>query len=152
MLAESGAVVEYIIAKYGNGRLALNSGHPDFEQFLYWYHFANGTLQANMGRNMILNRLKLADDNPMLLSTKARVDRAFDLVDARTQRSGISGGQRVHRGGHHDGLLAHHHALFPALRSRRCPNIVRYLARIGARPAYRRAMEKGDPGMALLLT
>jgi glutathione S-transferase len=34
----------------------------------------------------------------------------------------------------------------------RCPNIVKYLARIGARPAYRRAMEKGDPGMALLLT
>ena len=34
----------------------------------------------------------------------------------------------------------------------RCPNIVGYLARIGARPAYRRAMEKGDPGMPLLLT
>ena len=34
----------------------------------------------------------------------------------------------------------------------RCPNVVTYLARIGARPAYRRAMEKGDPGMALLLT
>jgi glutathione S-transferase len=34
----------------------------------------------------------------------------------------------------------------------RCPNVVRYLGRIGARPAYRRAMEKGDPGMALLLS
>jgi glutathione S-transferase len=34
----------------------------------------------------------------------------------------------------------------------RCPNVVKYLARIGARPAYRRAMEKGDPGMALLLS
>ena len=34
----------------------------------------------------------------------------------------------------------------------RCSNIVRYLGRIGARPAYRRAMEKGDPGMSLLLT
>lgn len=32
------------------------------------------------------------------------------------------------------------------------PNIVRYLARIGARPAYQRAMAKGDPGMALLLS
>ena len=62
VLAESGAVVEYIIAKYGNGRLALTSRDADFAQFLYWFHFANGTLQANMGRNMILNRLKLADD------------------------------------------------------------------------------------------
>ena len=63
VLAESGAVVEYIIAKYGNGRLALTSRDPHFRKFLYWFHFANGTLQANMGRNMILNRLKLADDN-----------------------------------------------------------------------------------------
>jgi glutathione S-transferase len=34
----------------------------------------------------------------------------------------------------------------------RCPNIVGYLGRISQRPAYRRAMEKGDPGMALLLS
>ena len=57
VLAESGAVVEYIIAKYGKGRLTLSADHPDFAPFLYWYHFANGTLQAGMGRLMILNRL-----------------------------------------------------------------------------------------------
>jgi glutathione S-transferase len=32
----------------------------------------------------------------------------------------------------------------------RCQNVVKYLGRIGARPPYQRAMEKGDPGMALL--
>src|SRR2546430_4610201 len=58
VLAESGAIVTYIIARYGEGRLALTYGHPDFAQFLYWFHFANGTLQANMGRSMILARLK----------------------------------------------------------------------------------------------
>ena len=35
---------------------------------------------------------------------------------------------------------------------KRCPNIILYLGRIAERPAYRRAMEKGDPGMALLLS
>jgi glutathione S-transferase len=84
VLAESGAVVEYIVARYGNGRLTLRADHPDFAQFLYWFHFTNGTLQANMGRLMMLTRLKPASDNPVLLATKARVDRAFDLVDART--------------------------------------------------------------------
>jgi glutathione S-transferase len=79
VLAESGAVVEYIIAKYGKGRLTLSADHPDFAQFLYWFHFANGTLQANMGRLMLMNRLELADDNQILLGTRARVDRAFDL-------------------------------------------------------------------------
>src|ERR1700739_1335687 len=83
VLAESGAVVEYIIAKYGNGRLELAADHPDFAQFLYWFNFANGTLQASMGRLMIPNRLKLADDNQILLASRERVGRAFDLIDAR---------------------------------------------------------------------
>ena len=87
VLAESGAVVDYIIAKYGHGRLALKPDHPDFAPYLYWLHFANGTLQPSMGRCMTLNRLKLADDNPVQLAMKARLDRAFDLVDARTREA-----------------------------------------------------------------
>ncbi|MHC2324808.1 glutathione S-transferase [Bradyrhizobium diazoefficiens] len=54
VLAESGAIVDYIMARYGNGRLVLRPDDPDFAQFLYWFHFANGTLQAGMGRLMIL--------------------------------------------------------------------------------------------------
>ncbi len=152
VLAESGAVVEYIIAKYGNGRLTLSSDHPDFAQYLYWFHFANGTLQANMGRNMILNRLKLADDNPILLATKTRVDRAFDLVDARTREAEYLAGTEFTSADIMMGFSLTTMRYFLPYDLKRCPNIVRYLARIGARPAYRRAMEKGDPGMALLLT
>ena len=151
VLAESGAVVEYIIAKYGNGRLTLNPGHRDFAQFLYWYHFANGTLQAAMGRSMILNRLKPADDNPILLASKARVDRAFDLVDARTREADYLAGAEFTSADIMMGFSLTTMRYFLPYDLGRCPNIVRYLARIGARPAYRRAMEKGDPGMALLL-
>ena len=152
VLAESGAVVDYIMAKYGNGRLALNSGHRDFAQYLYWFHFANGTLQANMGRNMILNRLKLADDNPILLATKTRVDRAFDLVDARTREAEYLAGSEFTAADIMMGFSLTTMRYFLPYDLKRCPNILGYLARIGARPAYRRAMEKGDPGMALLLT
>src|SRR6201996_9323418 len=87
VLAESGAIVDYIMAKYGKGRLTVGPDDPGFAQFLYWFHFANGTLQANMGRLMLLNRLKLPDDNPVLAATRARVDRAFDLVDARVSEA-----------------------------------------------------------------
>jgi glutathione S-transferase len=152
VLAESGAVVEYIIAKYGNGRLALNSSHRDFAQFLYWYHFANGTLQAAMGRGLILNRVKPADDNPVLLASKARIDRAFDLVDARTREAEYLAGAEFTSADIMIGFSLTTMRYFLPYDLGRCPNIVRYLARIGARPAYRRAMEKGDPGMALLLT
>jgi glutathione S-transferase len=152
VLAESGAVVEYIIAKYGNGRLALNSAHRDFAQFLYWYHFANGTLQAAMGRSMILNRLKLVDDNPILLASKGRLDRAFNLVDARTREVEYLAGTEFTSADIMIGFSLTTMRYFMPYDLGRCPNIVRYLARIGARPAYRRAMEKGDPEMALLLT
>jgi glutathione S-transferase len=152
VLAESGAVVEYIIAKYGDGRLALNSGHRDFAQYLYWFHFANGTLQANMGRNMILNRLKLAGDIPLLLATRTRVDRAFDLVEARTRETEYLAGGEFTAADIMMGFSLTTMRYFLPYDLARCPNIVRYLARISARPAYRRAMEKGDPGMALLLT
>ena len=152
VLAESGAVVEYIVAKYGNGRLTLRADDPDFAQFLYWFHFANGTLQASMGRLMILSRLRLADDNPILLATKARVDRAFDLVDARTREAEYLAGSAFTTADIMIGFSLTTMRYFQPYDLARCPNILRYLARIGAREGYRRAMDKGDPGMALLLT
>lgn len=152
VLAESGAVVEYIIAKYGNGRLRLSPEHPDFAPFLYWFHFANGTLQAQMGRSMILNRLNLASDNPILLATRERVDRAFDLVDARLGEAEYLAGSEFTSADIMIGFSLTTMRYFLPYDIARCPNVVRYLAGVGQRPAYRRAMEKGDPGMALLLT
>jgi len=152
VLAESGAVVDYIIAKYGKGRLTPASSDPAFAQFAYWFHFANGTLQATMGRLMILNRLKLADDNPILAATRTRVDRAFDLVDARARDAEHLAGSAFTTADIMMGFSLTTMRYFQPYDLQRCPNVVRYLARIGARPAYRRAMEKGDPGMALLLS
>ena len=152
VLAESGAIVDYIMAKYGNGRLALRPDDADFAQFLYWFHFANGTLQAGMGRLMMLNRLKLAEDNPMLAATKARVDRAFDLVDARVRDAEYLAGNTFTTADIMMGFSLTTMRYFQPYDLQRCPNVVKYLGRIGARPAYQRAMEKGDPGMALLLS
>jgi glutathione S-transferase len=152
VLAESGAIVDYIMARYGKGRLVLRSEDPDFAQFLYWFHFANGTLQAGMGRLMILNRLKLAEDNPMLVAAKGRVDRAFDLVDARVRDAEYLAGKTFTTADIMMGFSLTTMRYFQPYDLQRCPNVVKYLGRIGARAAYRRAMEKGDPGMALLLS
>ena len=133
VLAESGAVVDYIIAKYGNGRLALAPDHPDFAHYLYWFHFANGTLQANMGRNMILNRLNL----PTTIRCCSRDARpgstAPSIWSRRARRGRISGRQRIHGGRHHDGLFADHDALFPALRSRALSRTSSAISRASAR-------------------
>ncbi len=151
VLAESGAIVDYIMARYGKGRLTVAPDDPGFAQFLYWFHFANGTLQANLGRLMLLNRAKLGDDNPVLAATRARVDRAFDLVDARAREAEYLAGPFT-TADIMMGFSLTTMRYFQPYDLARCPNLVKYLARIGGRPAYRRAMEKGDPGMALLLT
>jgi glutathione S-transferase len=152
VLGESGAIVDYILARYGNGRLALTKDHPDFAQYLYWLHFANGTLQASMGRCMILNRLKLPADNPVLLAAAARLKLAFDHVEARTGKAEYFSGAEFTAADIMMGFslttmryfLPYDFAPYPGLRG--------YLQRIGSRPGYQRAMQKGDPGMELLLS
>jgi glutathione S-transferase len=152
LLAESGAIVEYIVAKYGKGRLVRAPDHPDFAQFLYWFHFANGTLQPATGRNMILGRLDLPADNAVMKAMKARLDLALGLVEARLAKAEYLAGDELTTA---DIMavfslttmryfLPYDLAPYPAIRA--------YLQRIAARPAYRRAMQKGDPGMPLLLT
>jgi glutathione S-transferase len=56
LLAESAAIVEYIIVKHGGCRLKLGPEHPDYAAFLYWFHFSNGNLQPAMGRLMVVSR------------------------------------------------------------------------------------------------
>jgi glutathione S-transferase len=151
VLAESAAIIEYIVAKHGKGRLVLAADHPDFAQFLYWFHFANGTLQPATGRNMILGRLSLPADNPLLLAMKSRLDLALGLVEARLGKVEYFAG--------HDFTTADIMIVFSLTTMRfflpfdlaSYPAILAYLQRIGKRDAYRRAMRKGDPDMAPLL-
>lgn len=150
-LAESGAITEYIIAKHGGGRLALGPDHPDFAQYLFWFHFANGTLQPVMGRTSLLRRARVPEDNPAALFVRERLGRALGLVEARL-------GEAAHFAGS-EFTAADIMAVFTLTTMRHFapvdlapyPDIRAYLQRIGARDAYRRAMEKGDPGMELLL-
>lgn len=151
-LAESGAVVQYIVAKHGGSRLAPGPDHPDFGQFLFWFHFTNGTLQPNMARNMTLRRLGLAEDDPTLLAMRGRLDRALGLVEDRLGEAAYLAG---------DELTAADIMIVFSLTTMRVflpldlgpyPNILAYLQRIGARAAYRGAMQKCDPDMVPLLT
>lgn len=152
VLAESGAIIEYIIAKHGGGRLALGQTHPEFAQYLYWFHFANSNLQPVMGRNMVLRRLNLPADTPMLVSTQGRLALVLKLLEARLGEVDYLAGAEF--------TAADIMAVFSLTTMRyfypvdlaAYPRILAYLQRISQREAYQRAMRKGDPGMELLLT
>ncbi len=150
-LAESGAIVDYILAKYGAGRLSYSAYTPEFPNYLYWLHFANGTLQPAMGRNMVLSRLKLPDDHPVLAAMQGRLDRALRLLDARLAAVPYLAGEGFSAADIMTVFSLTTMRLFYPLDLSPYPAILAYLKRIGERPAYRRAMEKGDPGFAPLL-
>jgi len=151
VLAESGAIVDYIAIKHGGGRLRLGPDDPGFADFLYWHHFANGTLQAGMGRVMMLSRFNLPDDNPVLRMMRGRLDRAFALVEARCGEADYLAGPALTTADIMTVFSLTTMRYFLPYDLTPFPNIRAYLARIAARPAYQRAMAKGDPGMALLL-
>lgn len=151
-LAESAAITEYIIAKHGGGRLALGPDHPDYAQYLYWFHFANGNLQPVMGRNMILRRLKLVPDNPVLLAMQGRLKLVLDLIEVRLAEVAYFAGAELTAADIMMVFSLTTMRYFMPVDLSPYPAILAYLQRIAARPAYQAAMQKGDPGMALLLT
>jgi glutathione S-transferase len=151
LLAESGAIVEYLIARHGGGRLRPLPEHASFVDFLYWFHFANANLQALMGRNMVLRRLGLPADDPALAAQQGRVDRALAWVDRRLGKAAFLAG---------DDLSAADIMIVFSLTTMRTflpldlgpyPSIRAYLKRIGERPAYQRAMRRGDPDLVPML-
>jgi len=152
VLAESGAIIEYIIRKYGGGRLTLGPDHPDFADYLYWFHFANGNLQPNMGRNLVLRRLDLPPDNPVLVGMKGRLDRALDQLEARLGRAEWLAGAEFTAADIMTVFSLTTMRIFLPLDLSPYPNILAYLQRVGAREAYQRAMRAGDPDMAPMLT
>ncbi len=152
VLAESAAIVEYILAKYGPGTLAPGPDAPNFADYLYWFHFANGTLQPSMGRSLILRRLKLPADNPVLAAVEGRLERALKYVDDRLAAVPYFAGEAFTAADIMTVFSLTTMRLFNPVELAPYPHILAYLQRIGSREGYRRAMEKGDPGFAPMLT
>jgi glutathione S-transferase len=151
-LAESGAIVDYIIARYGNGRLALPPEHPDFADYLFWFHYANGTLQLQMMRNFALRRAGVADDNPVRCLAAERLERNLKFVDARLAAVDYLAGHGFTAADIMTVFSLTTMRSFFALDLVPYRHVLAYLQRIGQREAYQRAMNKGDPELTPVLT
>ena len=151
VLAESGAILEYVISRYGNGRLAVAPDRPNFADYLFWFHFANGTMMPSEMGDLIASMLAPKEVNPLAAILKDRSERAFALVESRLGEVAYLAGNEF--------TAADIMMVFPLSTMRAftrrdlsgLPHIRAYLKRIGERPAYRRAMTTGDPGMSPML-
>jgi glutathione S-transferase len=151
VLGESGAIIDYLSHKYGGGRLVVGPHQPNYADFLYWFHFANGTMMPSEMIGIIQSMLGIAEDSPNAATFKQRSVRAYAMVEQRLGESTYLAG---------DSFTAADIMMFFPLTTMRAftprdlgqfPNIRAYLRRIGERPAYQHAMAKGDPGMKPVL-
>lgn len=151
LLGESGAIIEYIIARYGDGRLSVAPDQPNYADYLFWFHFANGSFMPGAMLDMMRATEALAPGT-IADALLARYDRAYAMTEARLAEADYFAGAQF--------TAADIIMLFPLTTMRMFvprdlspyPAIRAYLTRIGERPAFRRAMEKADPGMAPLLS
>ncbi|XXR42741.1 glutathione S-transferase family protein [Sorangium sp. So ce375] len=151
VLGESGAIVEYIIATYGKGRLAVKSGEPGFADYLYWFHFANGTLQPAVLRVRSLERVDPSEKNAVLQAAKEQLTLVFSTVEKRLGEVPYLAGPELTAADVMTVFSLTTMRLFKPYDLSPWTNILAYLQRIGARPAYQRAMQKADPDMTPLL-
>jgi len=152
VMAESGAIMDYIAATYGEGRLTAKAGDTDFAEYLYWFHFTNGTLQPALGRLMVLGRGGIAEDAPVMLGMRQRIGLALGLVETRLGTVPWLASAAFSMADIMIVFTLTTMRYFQPLELAPYPNILAYLQRVAARPAYAAAMAKGDPGMRLLLT
>ena len=144
VLAESGAVVEYIVRRYGRGALVPTAESPQLTRYVYWMHFAEGSRMSLMLIALVLSRIPEAKESSVRARILSRMANMLAYVDGEIADQEYFAG---------DFSAADVMMVFPFTTMRRyldydiAPygNIVKYLARIEARPAYRRAMARAGP-------
>jgi glutathione S-transferase len=151
-LAESGAIIEYVIAKYGNGRLAVSPDKPNFADYLFWLHFANGTMMPGQMTGFMVSLAGGSGDNVVLEALKARADLAFAMVEKRLAETPYLAGSEFTAADIIMGFPLTTMRSFVPRDLGSYPNLRAYLKRIGERPGYQRAMAAGDPGMVPVLS
>lgn len=155
--AETGAIIEHIVETHGQGRLVPAKGTDEYRRYKYWMHAAEGSYMPPLVMALFLNRMETAKmpffakpiakkltqgvrDAYLTHTTKA----LFDYLDAELERSEWLAGK--------DFTAADVIMSFPAEASlqrvdaaKSAKKLKSYVDRLHARPAYKRALEKGGP-------
>ena len=140
-LAESGAIIEYLVERYGAERLVPQRGSNEHVRYLYWMHFAEGTIMLHMVARLYLIRVGEAA-TAMRTRIEAMIGDELDLVEGELGCSAHLAGTEF-SAADVQMVFPLEFAAYGGLLTERHVKLRDYLARMQARPAYRRAVEKG---------
>lgn len=151
-LNESGAICDYINHKYAGGKLALKPSDKNYPEYLRFFHFANATLQASSTSNMSIDSAKLSADNPMVAAARARLHGAYRTLNDRLSTNKYLAGEELSAADIMTLYTTSTQRYWgPQINLGEYEHVVRWMKDCGERPAYQRAMSKGDPEMIPLL-
>ena len=156
-VAETGAIVEYLLERYGDGRLVPAAGTPEKRRWTYWLHFAEGSAMPPLLLKLIFERIKVT---PMPFFAKpiargiankvlaAMVDpnlkRQLDFMEGELGRSEWFAGPEFSAADIQMSFPVEAAAQRAGLDASR-PKLMAFLKRIHARPAYQKALQRGGP-------
>jgi glutathione S-transferase len=140
-LFESGAIVQYVLAKYGNDRLVQDVSSPDFPTYLQWLHYAEGMIMPPVN-TIIVETILLKPER----RNQVNVDRAVKLLSQMlTAVDDRLRGREFLAGAFSGADIMTGHACIVATRLGADvsgkPNVAAYVERLQARPAPQRAWE-----------
>ncbi|MDM0105189.1 glutathione S-transferase [Variovorax sp. J22R24] len=156
-LAESGAILETVIERYGNGRLAPAPGSPEALRYRYWLHYAEGSAMPPLLLKLMFDRIEKSKmpffAKPIARSIAAKAKAGFvtpnitshlDFMEGELGKSEWFAGDAFTGADIQMSFPVEAAAVRGGLDASR-PRLMAYLERIHARPAYRRALERGGP-------
>ncbi len=156
-IAETGAIIEYIADRYGEGRLVPPRGTPEHMRYTYWMHYAEGSAMTPLLLKLIFSRIATQPApffvRPVLKQVSKRVQDV--LVDPQLATHirywDDELGKSTWFAGN-DFTAADIQMSFPmeaaasrAGAGKNYPRVLSFLERIHARPAYQRALDRGGP-------
>jgi glutathione S-transferase len=143
-LAESGAIVDYIIRKYGqeNGQAALRpaEGTAEFEAYQEWLHYAEGSAMLPLMLNLYVGRLREAGA-PLHPRIESEIANHLSYVEGALSGRDFFVGEALTGADIQMSFVAEMAKVFGKLPA--YPNLAGWLARMHARPAFVRSVEKG---------
>ncbi|KAK9419560.1 putative Glutathione S-transferase 3 [Seiridium unicorne] len=153
-LSESAAIVSYILSKYPAShegtRLNRTPDDPDYATYLQWFHYANGSVQPSISRQMTMH-LAGAGDSPGAKIFQNGFLRQLKLVDEHLGKNKWFAGEQLSAA---DCMMMFSFSTmrgFSPYSLVPYPNILRWMKDVSERPAYKRAMEKGEDGRAPMI-
>ncbi|MBW4647457.1 MAG: glutathione S-transferase [Kastovskya adunca ATA6-11-RM4] len=154
-LAESGAIIEYLVERYGDGKLAPRVGTPERLRYTYWLHYAEGSAMPPLVLKLIFDQI---EKRPMpffvrpvarLISNRTKssfiepeIARHLNYMEAELGKSQWFAGNEFTAADVQMSFPLEAAAARTGLGANR-PQLIDFLNRIHRRPAYQRALERG---------